>query len=112
MAVSIEQAAAAAYAANRALLPRVNVRHNGREYYGTAARTLDQQATDTTRGVQDVTSGAVRLLVSELGKPAPAEQDEVFVQTESGGAYDPRRVKLIRKERNGCIIVEYGATYG
>jgi hypothetical protein len=109
----IATAAEAAYRAVRSVLPRVNVRHSGNEYWGTAAQMMNEGSDDTLRGSRDQASGAVRLLVSELIQPHPKQQDTVSIQTTAGGEWATRIIAApIRTERNNCIIIEYGAKHG
>jgi predicted secreted hydrolase len=107
---TIATIAATAYAAIRSQLPQRYVRHNGNAYTGTAAQSLTADLRASRIGEVETGNGAVRLLVSELRPPIMEAPDPIDV-SDDGKTWASKRIKLVRTERNGCIVVEYGATY-
>ena len=108
--MTLGEIAAEAFGAIRAQFPPRYLRHNGTVYLGTAARSLSEDMTAQRIGETSVKDGAVRLLVSELVEPRPVVPDNVEI-SDDGLAWAPARIKIVRTERNGCVVVEYGGEY-
>jgi len=79
------------------------VRFGGREYTGVRA-SIEQSDRPGARGSLEGTTGAVRLLVSELGLPRPDAGDVIQIKEPISTGWESRRVLSARYDQVGATV--------
>jgi len=98
------------YSEMRTAFGAVEIRHNARLYQATKAQP-GGTSTDTAGFVMDVaTTGAIRLLASELKKPYPAANDQIDVRNILTGVWEPMTCLDVEAQHSGeTLLIQYGS---